>query len=111
MAEELYYELIEWDLEEDNEDIFFMAEQEQEAAEAGYHSKIILPSKYEAVDTDEVARQSVFCRVGAKNSIFEAAETGISSDPQGTVAIFEEGNDQAFSQAVRARICGDDAVF
>ena len=38
------------------DETYFTAHEEHDAAEAGYHSKIILLSKYKEVDIDETAR-------------------------------------------------------
>ena len=61
IAEELLYDLLEEELDDCTCDEGFMAtaeaNREKEAAAAGYHSKTILSSKYEKVDTEEVANR------------------------------------------------------
>ena len=79
LAEAMLWDLVEEDLEEDDDDendgfVTVSKEEEHEAAEAGYHSKTILSSKYEKVDVHAIAKQCTHLPLHKQNELAEMLE-------------------------------------
>ena len=68
-AEMLLYEVMEEDLDNNPQDQFLTSQQEQHAAAKGYKSKIILSSKYEEVDIQDIARKCTHLPLHQQNEL------------------------------------------
>ena len=74
-AEMLFYEAIEEELEDYiQNDSYLTAEQEAEAAKAGYHSKVILEAKYEQADISEVVAKCTHLPLHLQNELATTLE-------------------------------------